>query len=211
MSLRVLLADDHDLVREGFRAILERESFQVVAEATNGRDAISLADTHHPDLAVLDLSMPNLNGLDAGRAIVQRRGGRTRVVLLTMHTEDYQIVAALRAGLHGYIIKSQCTQDLVQALKDVAAGGTYLSPGNCRVVMETFFSGRPIASESLNAREREILQLIAEGRSTKEVANILGITVKSAESHRTRLMEKLDIHETATLVRYAIRHGLIDP
>jgi DNA-binding NarL/FixJ family response regulator len=209
MSLRLLLADDHDVVREGFRAVLERVGFEVAAEAADGREAVRLANVHHPDLAVLDLSMPLLNGLDAGRQIVENGGGRTLVVLLTMHAEEYHIVSALRAGIRGYIVKSEGTSELVRALRDVAAGGIYLSPKVCGVVVEAFLSGKPVESDPLSTREREVLQLVAEGRTTKEIATVLGVTVKSAESYRTRLMDRLNIHETATLVRYAIRHGLI--
>jgi DNA-binding NarL/FixJ family response regulator len=211
VPLRLLLADDHDVVREGFRAVLQREGFQIAAEATNGRDAVRLASIHHPDLAVLDLSMPELNGLDAGRQIIEKGEGRTLVVLLTMHTEEHHIVHALRAGIRGYIIKSEGTTELVRALREVAAGGMYLSPRVCGIVVDAFLSGKEVTSDPLSTREREVLQLVAEGRTTKEIATLLGVTVKSAESYRTRLMDRLNIHDTATLVRYAIRHGLIEP
>ena len=126
-----------------------------------------------------------------------------------MHTEEYQIVNALRAGIRGYIVKTECTAELVRALRDVAAGGIYLSPRICGIVVNAFLSGKEVGPDPLSTREREVLQLVAEGRTTKEIATLLGVTVKSAESYRTRLMERLNIHETATLVRYAIRHGLI--
>jgi DNA-binding NarL/FixJ family response regulator len=210
MPLRVLLADDHDVVREGFRAVLEREGFQVVAEAADGHEAVRLATAGRPDLAVLDISMPHLNGLDAGRQIIELCGRCPLVVLLTMHVEEHIIVAALRAGIRGYVVKTQGTSELVRALRDVAAGGTYLSPSVCGMVVGTFLSGRESAADPLSGREREVLQLVAEGRTTKEIATHLHVSVKSAESYRTRLMDKLDIHDTATLVRYAIRHGVIE-
>ncbi len=209
MPLRILLADDHDVVRHGFRAILERGGFEVAAEAADGREAVRLAAAEQPDIAVLDLAMPHLNGLDAGRQIVQASAARTRVVLLTMHNEEHQIIAALRAGIRGYIVKTEGTTQLIHALREVAAGATYLSPSVCAIVVGAFLSGKELKADPLNNREREVLQLVAEGRSTKEVATILGVSVKSAESYRTRLMDKLNIHETATLVRYAIRRGLI--
>ena len=208
MPLRILLADDHQIVRQGLRAILEREGFQIVGEASDGREAIRLAHAYDPDLAVLDLCMPQLNGLDAGRQIIQDRG-RTGVILLTMHAEEHQIVAALRAGIRGYIVKTQAAAELVQALREVAMGGIYLSPGVCGVVVGAYLAGSQVPADPLTPREREVLQLVAEGKTSKEVASVLGLSVKTAESYRSRIMEKLEVHETANLVRYAIRHGLI--
>src|SRR3954452_19493218 len=211
MALRVLLADDHEVVRQGFRAVLEREGFAVTGEAANGRDAARLAEAHRPDIAVIDLSMPILNGLDAGRQIVELSGGRVRVVLLTMFTDEQHIVTALRAGIRGYVIKTQGCNDLIQALREVASGGIYLSPSVCGIAVTGLLSCAHDTADPLSPREREVLQLIVEGRTSKEVATILGLCVKTAESHRSRLMEKLKIHDTATLVRYAIRQGIITP
>jgi two-component system response regulator NreC len=208
MPLRVLLADDHQVVRQGFRALLEREGVQVVAEAANGREAVRLAADHSPDVALLDLSMPELNGVEAAREILHG-SPRTGVVLLTMHTEEHQIVAALRAGIRGYILKTQAADELIQALREVAGGGTYLSPGVSRVVVGAYLAGADAKSDPLTARERQVLQLIAEGKTTKEVATALTLSVNTAESYRARIMEKLNIHDTAGLVRYAIRRGLI--
>jgi DNA-binding NarL/FixJ family response regulator len=210
MSLRLLLADDHDIVREGFRAVLEREGFEIVAEARDGREAIRLAEELVPDVAVLDLSMPRLNGLDAGRQIVEASNQRVPVILLTMHHEEHQIVAALRAGFRGYIVKTQGVAALTLAIREVAAGGMYLSPSICGAIVGAYLSGSHAALDPLTPREREVLQLVVEGKTTKEVATILGVSTKTAESHRARLMEKLNIHETATLVRYAIRHGMVE-
>src|SRR6266511_3788112 len=175
MPFRVLLADDHQIVRQGFRALLEREGLPVVAEATNGREAVEMAQALNPDVAVLDLSMPLLN------------------------------------GIRGYLVKTQAAEDLVQAIREVARGEIYLSPGVSRVLVEAYLAGSDRPEDPLSPRERQVLQLVAEGRTSKEVAALMGLTVKTAESYRTRIMEKLDIHDTAGLVRYAIRQGIIQP
>jgi two-component system response regulator NreC len=210
MAARILLADDHRIVRQGFRMLLEREGFVVVGEATNGREAVDLAQSLNPDIVVLDLVMPLLNGLDAAREILAERED-TRVVLLTMHTEEHQIAAALRAGIRAYILKTQAAEDLVHAIREVSRGQIYLSPGVSRVVVDGYLSGTRAPLDQLAPRERQVLQLVAEGKTSKEIAVLLGLSVKTAESYRTRLMEKLDIHDTAGLVRYAIRQGLVDP
>jgi len=210
MPMRVLLADDHKIVRQGIRAILEREGFEIVGEGTNGREAVDLAAQLTPEIVVLDLIMPLLNGMEAAREILQQRPG-TRVVLLTMHTEEHQIVAALRAGIRGYVVKTQAAEDLVLAIREVARGEVYLSPGVSRVFVEGYLSNSAQAADPLAPRERQVLQLIAEGKTSKEIASLLDLTVKTAESYRSRIMEKLDIHDTAGLVRFAIRRGLIEP
>ena len=210
MPIRVLLADDHQIMRQGLKNLLEREGFAVVAEASDGRDAIQLAESSHPDVAVLDLAMPALNGVDAGREIT-RASPRTKAILLTMHKEDPYVLQALNAGISGYVLKSQAAEDLVRAIREVARGSLYLSPGVSRAVVDAYRAKTDLPPDPLSPREREVLQLVAEGKTTKEVAAILGVSVKTAESHRTRIMEKLDIHETASLVRYAIRRGLIQP
>ncbi len=210
MPTRVLLADDHQVVRQGVKALLEREEFEIVAEASDGQEAVSRARDLKPDLAVLDLGMPLLNGLDAAREIA-RVSPRTRAILLTMYTEDPYVIEALRAGIKGYVLKTQAARDLVQAMREVSQGKTYLSPGISRVVIEAYLAKTELPPDPLTSRERQVLQLVAEGKTTKEVAALLGVSVKTAESHRTKLMEKLDIHETAGLVRYAIRRGVIQP
>jgi DNA-binding NarL/FixJ family response regulator len=210
VALQILVADDHQIVREGISAILERHGFQISGEAGNGREAVRLARAHPPDVAILDLSMPQLNGLDAAREILQSHE-RPAIILLTMHVEEQQIVAALRAGIRGYVIKTQASKDLINAIREVVAGGIYLSPGAYSVVVEAYLAGRNAPSDPLTLREREVLQLVAEGHSTKEIAGALNLTVKTAESYRSLIMEKLEIHETASLVRYAIRRGLIQP
>jgi two-component system, NarL family, response regulator NreC len=210
MPIRVVLADDHVLVRQGLRSLLEREKFQVVAEASDGQDLIRLAETHHPDIAVLDISMPTLNGIEAARELA-RSSPQTKTILLTQHEEEQYIHEALEVGVKGYVLKSQVASDLVHAMQQVSRGGTYLSPGVSRAVVDAYRSKSERPSDPLSGRERQVLQLIAEGKSTKDVASLLGISVKTAESHRSRLMQKLDIHETASLVRYAVRRGLVQP
>jgi two-component system, NarL family, response regulator NreC len=210
MSFRVVLADDHHIVRQGLRALLEREGMKVVAEADDGRAAVQLAQMHKPDVVILDLKMPILNGLEAGREILHNHYA-TAAILLTMHTEEHQIAMALRAGIRGYLLKTQAAEDLVHAIRDVMRGEIYLSPGVSRIVVDGYLSGDRPAGDPLAPRERQVLQLVAEGKTSKEIAVLLGLTVKTAESYRARLMDKLDVHETAGLVRYAIRHGLIEP
>jgi DNA-binding NarL/FixJ family response regulator len=210
MPIRVVLADDHVLVRQGLRSLLERERFEVLAEASDGQELIRLTESHHPDIAVLDISMPTLNGIDAARELA-RSCPKTKVILLTQHEEEQYIHEALEAGVKGYVLKSQVASDLLHAIQKVSRGAVYLSPGVTGAVMEAYRSRSGRSSDPLSGRERQVLQLIAEGKSTKDVASLLGISVKTAESHRSRLMQKLDIHETASLVRYAVRRGLVQP
>ena len=210
MTTRILLADDHAVVRQGLKALLERDGFEVVAEADDGRAAVHHARERCPDVAVLDFSMPLLNGLDAAVEI-RRLCPRVRVVLLTMHTDDHYVLAALQAGVKGYVVKTQASGDLVRAINEVRRGMTYLSPGISEAVVQAFLAKAEVPPDPLTSREREVLQLVAEGKSTKEVAQLLGISFKTAESHRTRIMKKTDIHETAGLVRYAVRRGLVQP
>jgi DNA-binding NarL/FixJ family response regulator len=209
MPTRVILADDHVLVRQGIKSLLEREGMQVVGEAGDGQEAISLAEKHLPDVAILDIGMPILNGLDAARG-VRKACAKTKVILLTRHDEDQYVTEALRAGVKGYVLKHQVAHDLVHAIHQVCRSGVYLSPSISRAVADAYLSKAEAAPDPLSARERQVIQLIVEGKSTREIAMLLGICVKTAESHRARLMHKLDIHETASLVRYAIRRGLVE-
>jgi DNA-binding NarL/FixJ family response regulator len=210
MPIRVLLADDHLIVRQGLKDLLQREGFTVIAEASDGREAVRLAREHRPEIAVLDLSMPLLNGLDAAREI-QQSCPRTALILLTMHTEDPYIVEAMRAGVKGYVLKTQAAADLVQAIRDVCHGRLYLSPPVSGALAAALTGRSDSQEDPLSPRERQVVQLIAEGQTTKEIASLLGISVKTAETHRSRIMDKLDIHETAGLVRYAIRRGMVQP
>lgn len=209
--IRVLLADDHAIVREGLRALLSRQpDMQVVAEAGDGRKALRLAQATRPDVAAMDLSMPLLNGLEAGRQMALWARS-PQPILLTMHAEDRYVLEALRAGIRGYVLKKQAGADLVRAIHEVVNGSVYLSPGISTAVAEAIRSLAPLPEHPLTAREREVLQLVAEGKTTKEISGILGVSVKTADAHRTRLMQKLDIHDIASLTRYAIRQGLIQP
>jgi len=210
MSCRVLVADDHVVVRQGLKALLEREKFEVVAEASDGHEATRLAGELAPDVAILDLAMPHLNGIDATRAIRERCPG-VQTIALTMYTEDQYVLAALQAGFRGYVLKSQAASHLVRAIQQVCRGEIYLSPAVSRVVVDAYLGKKVLPEDPLTRREREVLQLVAEGKTTKQIAQILGVSAKTAESHRTRIMRKLEIHETAGLVRYAIRRGLIQP
>jgi len=210
MPIRIVLADDHVLVRQGLKSLLEREGFQVVAEASDGQEALSHVESLQPDIAVMDISMPTLNGLNAAREI-SRASPKTKTILLTQHDESQYIREALEAGVKGYVLKSQVASDLLLAIRQVSRGQVYLSPGVSSAVMEAYNSKSETSKNPLTTRERQVLQLIAEGKSTKDVASLLGISVKTAESHRTRLMQKLDIHETASLVLYAVRHGIVQP
>ena len=208
MPLRILLADDHTIVRQGFRAILERAAFEVIGEAVDGQEAVRLAGELKPDVAVLDVSMPLLNGLEAGREI-QRASKATQVVLLTVHAEAQTVSAALRSGIRGYVLKSQAAEDLVLAIRAVVDHQSYLSPSISKFVVDAYFHGKTADADPLAPRERQVLQLVAEGKTSKEIAIALGIGTSTAESYRAQVMEKLDIHNTAGLVRYAIRQGIV--
>jgi len=208
VPVRVVIADDHAIVRQGFRALLERHGFQVLGEAVDGQDAVRLAIDLKPDVAVLDVSMPLLNGLDAGREI-QRATKDTRVVLLTMHAEDHLMAAALRFGIRAYVLKSQAAEDLVLAIRAVMRNQVYLSPGISKFAVESYVNGESAPVDPLARRERQVLQLVAEGKTSKEIGTVLGLSTKTAESYRARVMVKLDIHDTAGLVRYAIRNGMV--
>lgn len=208
MSVSVLLADDHQIVRQGVRVLLEHEGFEVVSETSDGREAVEAASRLRPSVAVVDFVMPLLNGLDAAVQI-QRHSPSTRSILLTMYTEDQYVLEAFRGGVRGYVIKTQAAADLVQAIREVQRNALYVSPGISRTLVDAFLAKTELPADPLTPREREVLQLVAEGRTTKEIAVVLGLSVKTAETHRTRIMRKLEIHDTASLVRYAIRRGLV--
>ncbi len=210
VPIRIVLADDHVLVRQGLKSLLEREQFQVVAEASDGQEAVRASESLHPDIVVIDISMPLLNGIEAVREL-GRSCPKTKAILLTQHEEDQYIREALEAGAKGYVLKNQAASDLVHAIQQVSRGQFYLSPGISRAVVEAYRTKADSPADPLTGRERQVLQLIAEGKSTKDAASLLGISVKTAESHRMNLMQKLDIHETASLVRYAVRRGLVQP
>ena len=210
MPTRILLADDHALIRQGLKALLEKQGFQIVSEASDGQEALQAAQQTQPDVAIVDISMPILNGVDAAREL-KKSAPKIKVILLTQHDEDQYVTESLRAGVRGYVLKSQAGSDLIHAIQEVCRGSVYLSPQISRAVVDAYLSKTFVPVDPLSGRERQVLQLVGEGKSTKDIAVHLGISVKTAESHRARLMKKLDIHETASLVRYAIRAGLIQP
>jgi len=212
--VRVLLADDHALVRAGLRELLQKlPQVDVVAEAGDGREALALVKSALPNLVLLDITMKGLTGLEAAERIVKDFPG-VKVIMLSMHANEEYVLRALRAGVNGYIIKDAAIVELELAIKAVAAGETYLSPNISRSVIENYLNrtnGKSSSLEQLTPRQREILQLIAEGQSTKEIAFTLKLSVKTVETHRAQLMERLEIYDVAGLVRYALRVGLITP
>jgi DNA-binding NarL/FixJ family response regulator len=210
MAYRILLADDHAIVRDGLKTVLVSEGFEIAAEAADGREAVDLTRKLRPDAVVLDVSMPSLNGIDAAREI-QTACPQIKTILLTMHKQTQFILEALRAGVKGYVLKAQASGDLIHAIRAALQGDTYLSPGISDSVVQAALGHEKAARDPLTQREREVLQLIAEGKTNKEISGMLAMSVKTVESHRRNLMLKLDIHETASLVRHAIRIGLIQP
>jgi len=210
---KILLVDNHTLVRAGIRALLEQiPNVLVVGEAGDGREALKLVEQYRPHLVFMDITMPVMNGLEATVRVVKEFPG-TRVVMLSVHTDEEYVLQALRAGAAGYLLKDAGRAELEIAVAAVARGETYLSPAVSRHVVGDYVrrtgSGLEGRLETLTPRQREILQLIAEGKSTKEIASILDVSVKTVETHRSQLMERLDIHDVAGLVRYAIRTGVV--
>jgi len=213
MRARVVLADDHAIVRAGLKKLLESLGVEVVGEAADGRELLALLDTLHPDVALLDVAMPGLNGIEAA-ARIAREHPRTRVLILSMHQNEDYVRRALRAGAAGYLVKDAAPDELDLALKAVMRGETFLSPSVSKGVMSDYVQrlrAEEAPGATLTPRQSEILQLVAEGRSTKEIARLLDLSVKTVESHRADLMQRLDIHDLAGLVRYAIREGLVPP
>jgi len=214
-TLRVVLADDHALVRAGFRSLLEAlAGVQVVGEAADGREALRLIGELRPDLALIDIAMPGLNGLEVvGR--VAKEHPRTRVIVVSMHAQDEYVRRALVAGAAGYMLKHADGRELEMAIRAVAAGGTWLSPSVSKKVVAAYSKnergGAEDPVEALTGRQREILQLIAEGHSRKEIAQRLQLSVKTVESHRAHMVERLGTRSTAELVRWAVRHGIVAP
>jgi len=204
----VVIADDHQMFRQGLTILLEAEGFHVVGEAENGQEAIRLTRQHNPQIAVLDYSMPVLNGLDAAREI-RRQSPETAVVMLTMYDDERYALEALNCGVRGFVLKHQTSADLINAIREVLLGSIYLSPAISAAVVKSLMSKNGELGELLTGRERQVLQLIAEGNTTKDIAGVLHLSVKTAESHRSRIMSKLDVHNIAGLVRYSIRQGII--
>jgi two-component system response regulator NreC len=214
MTVRILLADDHTVVRQGLRKILEeRTDWDVVAEAGDGREAVRLAEQCKPDVAILDVAMPRLNGIEATRQIA-RRVPSTRVLVLSMHQDEAYVAQILQAGASGYILKDSADVDLLQAVNELAHGRSFFSPVIARVMLDDYVrqgADRAVSDrwESLSEREREIVQLIAEGKTNKEIAALLSISPSTVETHRAHLMEKLDLHSAAEIVLYAVRRGVV--
>jgi DNA-binding NarL/FixJ family response regulator len=213
-QLRILLADDHTVVRQGLRKVLEeRPDWVVVAEAGNGRDAVKHAEELKPDIAIVDVAMPLLNGIETTRQIVKRAPG-TRVLVLTMHSDEAYVNQILKAGASGYLLKDSADVDLIEAVSAVSQGKSFFSPAVARLMLDDYvrqLSEKGVSDryETLSEREREIFQLIAEGKANKEIAHILSISPSTVETHRARIMEKLDLHSAAEIVLYAVRRGVI--
>lgn len=211
-TLQVVLVEDHALVRAGIRSLLEKlPDLEVVAEAGDGRAALGLIAQHQPDVVLMDIKMAGLNGLEATARISRDHPG-VRVVILSMYANEEYVIQALRAGASGYLLKDAGTAELEVAVRAAARGETYLSPAISRRMIQDYLEvvgGEGGALEQLTPRQREVLQLVAEGHSVKEIAQILHVSVKTVETHRAQLMERLDIHDVAGLVRYAIRVGLV--
>jgi two-component system, NarL family, response regulator NreC len=213
-ALRILLADDHTVVRQGLRKVLEaRPEWQVVAEAGDGREAVRMAEETKPDVAILDVAMPLLNGIEAVRQIA-RKVPVTRMLVLSMHADEAYVTQMLRAGAAGYLLKDSADVDLLQAVDAVSAGKSFFSPAIARVIADDYVRhladrGATDRFELLSEREREIFQLIAEGKTNKEIAALLYLSPSTVDTHRSRIMEKLDVHSAAEIVLYAVRKGVI--
>jgi two-component system response regulator NreC len=213
-QIRILLADDHTIIRSGLKLLLEQQAdFKVVGEASNGREAVELAARHHPQVVVLDIGMPQLNGIEATRQILTQEP-QTQVVILSMHSDEGYVLRALKAGARAYILKNSAEADLIRAVRTVAEGKSFFSPVISQMLLEDYV--RRVKDKEvedtydlLTPREREVLQLLAEGRTNKEVANILNLSLYTVETHRGNILQKLNLHGTPELILYAVRKGII--
>jgi len=213
-QIRILLADDHTIIRSGLRLLLEQQQdFKVVAEASDGREAMELVSKHHPQVAVLDIGMPQLNGIEAARQIAAQEP-QTQVVILSMHADEGYVLRALKAGARAYILKNSAEADLIRAVRSVAEGKSFFSPVISRMLLEDYV--RQIRDKEvedsydlLTPREREIVQLLAEGRTSKDVANLLKLSLYTVETHRGNILQKLNLHGVPELILYAVRKGII--
>lgn len=212
--IRILLADDHTMVRQGLRKLLEeRPDWEVIAEAGDGREAVRLAEQHKPDVAIIDVAMPLLNGIEATRQIT-KRASATRVLVLSMHADEAYVTQILQAGATGYLLKDSADVDLLKAVSEAAQGRSFFSPAIARVMLDDYVrqladKGVTDRFEALSEREREIFQLIAEAKTNKEIAALLNVSPSTVETHRAHIMEKLDLHSAAEIVLYAVRRGVI--
>ncbi|MGD9878461.1 response regulator [Desulfococcus sp.] len=212
MALKILIADDHKIVRDGLRHLLEDQAqYVVIGEAENGRKAVQLARKHHPDIVIMDISMPDLNGIDATHQMIAENSG-VKVIALSMHSDKQYVDQMLKAGVSGYLLKDCAFEELDRALRVIAGGGIYLSPDVAGLVVQDYVGQlhekAPEPSVAMTVREREVLQLIAEGHSTKSIANALNISVKTVETHRKNIMEKMNARSVAELTKIALREGL---
>jgi len=212
--IRILLCDDHAVIRRGLRLLLEQQDdFEVVGEASDGREAVNLAEALKPDIAVLDITMPNLNGIEAARQISAKQLG-TAIIVLSMHADESFVLKALKAGARGYVLKEAPESELIKAVRALAEGKSFFSPAVSRMLVEDYvrhLQDKDVEDsyELLTAREREILQLIAEAKSNKDIASILNLSLYTVETHRSNIMEKLNLHSVPELILYAVRKGVI--
>jgi len=214
MAIRILLADDHAILRRGLRALLEREGdMEVVGEAADGRETLKAVEELTPDVVVLDITMPNLNGIEAARQIQAKAAG-TAVLILSMHSDEGYVLRALRAGARGYLLKDAVEGELIGALRAVAAGKAYFSPEVSKLLVEDYVQGMQQRGlqdryELLTTREREVLQLLAEGKTSKDIAKMLELSTYTVDTHKAHLMQKLSLHSMAELILYSVRKGII--
>ncbi|HLG95746.1 MAG TPA: response regulator transcription factor [Bryobacteraceae bacterium] len=213
-NVRILLADDHTILRDGMRLLLERQpGLEVVGEAGDGREIIELAREHHPDVVVMDIAMPNMNGIEATRRIVEKQP-QTGVVILSMHYDESYVLRSLKAGAKAYLLKDALKAELIAAIRAVSEGRSFFSPRISKILQEDYVGalGRKDADDSyelLTDREREILQLVAEGKTNKEIANVLNVSLYTVDTHRTHILQKLNLHSVPELILYAVRKGII--
>src|SRR5271170_7823376 len=213
-QIRILLSDDHNILRDGMRLLLERQpGFVVVGEASDGRETLDLVQSHNPDVVVMDIAMPNMNGIEATRRIVEKHPG-TGVVILSMHHDESYVIRSLKAGARAYLLKDAMKAELISAIHAVAQGKSFFSPKISRILQEDYVQalGRKGVDDSyelLTDREREILQLVAEGKTNKEIANTLGLSLYTVDTHRTHILQKLNLHSVPEVILYAVRKGII--
>jgi two-component system, NarL family, response regulator NreC len=212
--IRIILADDHAVMRRGLRLVLEQQTdFEVVGEASDGRGAVSLAESTRPDIALLDITMPNLNGIEAARQISEKLSG-VSVIVLSMHADESFVLRSLKAGARGYLLKESAEADLINAVRLVSEGKSFFSPSVSRMLVEDYvrqLQEKDVEDsyELLTTRERELLQLIAEGKSNKDIANMLNLSLYTVETHRSNILSKLNLHSVPELILYAVRKGII--
>jgi two-component system response regulator NreC len=213
-SVRIVLADDHTVMRNGLRLLLERQpNLQVVGEAADGRQAVALTETARPDVVIMDIAMPNLNGIEAARQIVNQ-SPKTAIAILSMHSDESYVIRALKAGARAYLLKDSAEADLLAAVRALTEGKSFFSPAISKILVEDYMRqlesrGAEDTYELLTNREREILQLLAEGKTNKDVANMLNLSLYTVETHRTHILQKLNLHSVPELILYAVRKGII--